>query len=65
MGFILFGETIYRSFRRLCRGVYNPVGKAGSVGFSEVEQIDAYVPEVSFARGTGSDGTSSSAVGFV
>lgn len=47
VGLALFGTSIWSSLRRLCAGVYRPVGKAKTTGFTEVEQINAYVPEVS------------------
>lgn len=42
----LFGSSAWASVRRLFAGVYKPVGHATSVGFSEVDQINAFVPEV-------------------
>lgn len=43
----LFARVAWSGFRRLCSGVYKPVGHAKRVGFTEVEQINAYVPGVS------------------
>lgn len=42
----LFGKTVYNTIRRLFEGTYKPIGRATTVGFSEVDQIQAYVPEV-------------------
>lgn len=47
VGVALFGETVFLAVRRLCHAAYKPDGKATSVRYSDVEQIQAYVPEVS------------------
>lgn len=46
VGVILFGRAICSGLRRLCSGVYKPLGHANRVGFTEVEQINAYIPGV-------------------
>lgn len=47
----LFAKVIKSGLRRLCCGVYKPVGRhAKQVGFTEVEQINAYVPGVRYHR---------------
>ncbi|CAN0116278.1 unnamed protein product [Scytosiphon promiscuus] len=50
VGLALFGSTIWASLRRLCSGVYKPVGHAKPVGFSDVQQINAYVPAVPYKK---------------
>ncbi|CAM9544582.1 unnamed protein product [Ectocarpus sp. 12 AP-2014] len=47
---ILFGKTVLASLRRLCKGVYKPVGHAKPVGFTEVQQINAYIPGVPYKK---------------
>lgn len=44
---MLFGKTLYHTLRRLCKGQHAPVGRENSVVYSKVNQIEAYVPEVS------------------
>lgn len=44
---MLFGKTAYYAVRRLLEGeVRRSVPRATLVGYSEVEQIEAYIPEV-------------------
>lgn len=43
---LLFGSTVWAGVRRLCRGVYKPSGHAKPAGFTEVAQINAYLPGV-------------------
>lgn len=43
---MLFGSSVRDCLRRLCAGVNRSVGHATSVRFTDVEQINAYVPEV-------------------
>ncbi len=55
VGVCLFGRVIWLGLRRLCKGVYKPVGRhAKTVGFTEVEQINAYVPGVRWNGAGGS-----------
>lgn len=44
---LLFGKTAFYAVRRLLEGEYRrTVPRATTVGYSEVEQIEAYIPEV-------------------
>ncbi|CAN0385464.1 unnamed protein product [Pylaiella littoralis] len=45
---LLFGSTVWAGVRRLCRGVYKPSGHAKPAGFTEVAQINAYLPGVPY-----------------